>query len=120
MLEPMHLFNHVSGLDIPAENEQEFVQRAEEMERENHEHAMKRRLRSSKLLEQNAYPLPPVSQGTAGETAFAEATEEAVSQGAAKDSILEGAPEEAVSQGAADHFVSQGAADTSAQVLDEE
>lgn len=55
VLEPMELFNEVSGLDISAENEQEFILRTEEMERDSHEHAMKRRLANSLLLSKDDY-----------------------------------------------------------------
>lgn len=50
VLEPMQLFNHVSGLDIPEDDEQGFMIRCEEIGAQNYEHSMKRRNAASKLL----------------------------------------------------------------------
>jgi len=42
VLLPLELFNLVSGYDLSVDDEQEFIIRMEEIQRESHEHAMKR------------------------------------------------------------------------------
>jgi len=59
VMTPMHLFNYVSGYEIPTDDETEFKLRWEEIKNDNVEHANKRRNCSSKLLQENEdnYPV---------------------------------------------------------------
>merc|ERR1712136_271985 len=51
VLDPIHLFNHVSGLDLPTTDEAEFTTALETLQINAEEHSKQRKTQSSKMLD---------------------------------------------------------------------